>query len=357
MRLKDLERGWKRLLFQVLKWWVGRFAPPAEKDWRAGGGRVLFLRQDKLGDAIVSTGLLRAIRSLSPTLQLDVLASPRNADFFRRLPCVDEVLLFDKRSPRTFPAVWRRLRAGRYDAVIDCMVTAPSMTGFLLMLSSGATRRVGVGGRGIDWGLTHPVPLAAGHIIEAYAEFIRAFGELPDAFDWRPEIPLGNARADVPAVWASSGRRVLLNVSAGEARRDWPDERYAEVARNLAGDDGVGVVLIGSPAEWSRVQSIADIAGLGAAVPTPTLDRLFELIRDAHLLVTPDTSLIHMASAFRTPTVGLFIGGTSNQWGPFQIPGRILEGSDNSLLSISAREVVAAARDCLGEIGSLADSS
>src|SRR5437868_1589030 len=116
-------------------------------DWSSRPHRVLFLRHDRVGDMIVSTGLMRAIAESHPGLVLDVLASPANAQVLAGADYVRNVIVFDRRAPGTFLATARRLRTGHYDAVIDCMVTAPSVTTLLLMLATGAPYRVGIAGR------------------------------------------------------------------------------------------------------------------------------------------------------------------------------------------------------------------
>ena len=112
------------------------------------GQRVLFLRHDRIGDMILTTGILRTIASSHPTIRLDVLASPSNAPVIRHEPYLNDIVVFDRHAPAGYPAAFSELRRRKYDAVIDCMVTAPSFTTLLLMLASGAGYRIGVAARG-----------------------------------------------------------------------------------------------------------------------------------------------------------------------------------------------------------------
>src|SRR4051812_27672656 len=97
----------------------------AEPDWSNGPKRLLFLRHDRIGDMIVSTAAMRAIAESHPGISLDVLASPSNAPVLAGAKSVRNVIVFDRRDPTSFLETARRLRSERYDAVIDCMVTAP----------------------------------------------------------------------------------------------------------------------------------------------------------------------------------------------------------------------------------------
>lgn len=352
--LKRAEHLWKRFVFFLIRSRLERVPTPTRLDWTRGHRRVLFLRQDRLGDAIVSTGLLRAITSLSDEIELDVLASPRNADFFRRLPYVRKVHVFDKRNRASFPSLWRELRSGDYDAVIDCMVTAPSLTGLLLMLASRAPVRIGVGGRGVDWGLTHPVGLQGGdgHIIDLYSDFITAFNRAPLDFGWGPEFPLTEEEASwSDEQWQANGNRtrVLLNISAGEPRRAWPDEEYVTVAKRLISKGDLDLVIVGAPTEVSRIDDVAHQSG-ARPVHTPTIGRVAALVASADLLITPDTSLVHMASAAGTPVVAMYISGTSAQWGPFEVPSSILESSGTDRLDHSGDELISAVDAMIREL-------
>jgi ADP-heptose:LPS heptosyltransferase len=125
MRLKALERFGKRVATRGIQTFLRNDARGERPDWPRGTHRVLFLRHDRIGDMILSTGILRAIAQAHPTIELDVLASPVNAAVLRNEPYVHEVVLVDTRKPATYVGTFRSLRRRRYDAVIDCMVSAP----------------------------------------------------------------------------------------------------------------------------------------------------------------------------------------------------------------------------------------
>src|SRR5215208_1266680 len=246
---KGLERAWRSFWIRAVARLVGRTRPAAgPPEWGAAPRRVLFLRPDRIGDMILSTGLIRAIAESHPTIVLDVLAAPGNARVLREDRHVHEVVLFERSKPWTLPALVRRLRRTRYDAVIDPMPTAASLTTLLFMLASGARQRVGVAGRGIDEALTVAVPPRAGaqHLVDHLSALAAGFGLDPGSPALKPRLTLSDAERDAAeARWraagsdgASSGarrrrRRLLVNVSAGKPRRRWPDGHFTEVLRRL----------------------------------------------------------------------------------------------------------------------------
>src|SRR5262249_59489588 len=145
MRLRRLELWWRSLWIKSLVRLMRR--APSSPKWDERPYRVLFLRHDRAGDMVLSTGVLRAIASSHPTITLDVLASPLNAPILQGADYVGSVITFDKRSLASYPPTALRLRRARYDAVVDCMITAPSIPTLLLVLATGAPHGTEIAGR------------------------------------------------------------------------------------------------------------------------------------------------------------------------------------------------------------------
>jgi ADP-heptose:LPS heptosyltransferase len=326
-------------------------------DWNARPHRVLFLRHDRIGDMILSTGLLRAIATAQPNIRLDVLASPANAPVLRGDPHVDSVVVFDRTKPSRYLAAVRRLRRAGYDAVIDCMPTAPSLTTLLLILASGARHRIGVAGRGNDDAFTLLVqPLeGARHIVDHLGALAAAFGVDTRTADFRPRLYVHESeRAQAMCVWdddatQSRGRRLLVNISAGRAFRRWPDDRFVEVIRHARErDPHLRVVVVAAPDEGERAWAIARQAAV-RYVPTATLRAALALVATADLVFTPDTGLAHAAAALDRPAVVMYIHGTAAGWGLYRSVGHQVSSADASLASLPVGPVAAALDRLIGE--------
>src|SRR5439155_9609741 len=177
------------------------------------------------------------------TVTLDVLASPANAPVITGVDYVGETIVFDRRRLASYLPTALRLRRAKYDAVIDCMVTAPSLTTLLLILASGARHRVGIAGRGNDAAFTITVPpetRADAHMVDHLAALVAAFSLDPSAADVGPALHLTDAeRTRAEAEWRArggedaDGPRVLINISAGTAARRWAESNYVAVMRRL----------------------------------------------------------------------------------------------------------------------------
>jgi ADP-heptose:LPS heptosyltransferase len=352
MQLKGLERFAKRLTIGAIAKLMGppQSARGERPDWRQRQYRVLFLRHDRIGDMILSTGVLRVIAESHPTIQLDVLASPLNAPVLRTEPYVHDVMVFDRKNPLQYPATFRELRHRRYDAVIDCMVTAPSMTTLLLMLASGAPTRIGVAGRGNDFAYTLPVPPRenAEHIIDNLAAVLSAFG-IPASADVTPRIHLSPAELEAgDRMWNGADQRtrgstrVLVNVSAGHAVRFWGDDRYAHVITETRRRfPKVQVLLIGAPSERDRVDRLAR-ATQTRTHATPGLRDALALIAGADLVFTPDTSIAHAATALNRPSVVLYPRWKAKLWGPYGNDCVAIESTTETLEPIAADQAARA---------------
>ncbi len=349
MRLRRLELWWRGLWIKSLVRLMRR--APSSPRWSERPFRVLFLRHDRAGDMVLSTGVLRAIAKSHPTITLDVLASPMNAPILECADYVRDVISFDKHSLASYVPTALRLRRARYDAVVDCMVTAPSVTTLLLVLASGAHHRIGIAGRGNDAAFTiavPPDPRPDGHMVDRLSALARAFDVDPETMARGPSLALTeNERARANQMWGDGpadrgGIRVLVNISAGTAERTWPDGRYAEVMRHIR-ERHPDVVLrvIASPAELERAARIARETD-ARVVSTGTIRDAFSLVATADLVITPDTSIAHAASAFRVPAVAMYTSGKSERWGLYDNPGRMVIHPASSLEELPADRVIEA---------------
>jgi ADP-heptose:LPS heptosyltransferase len=347
--LKSLERAGKRAVIRAIGALMGRSARGERPDWRARPYRVLFLRHDRIGDMILSTGLLRVIARSQPTITLDVLASPANAPVLREDPHVASVVVFDRTKPSAYVDAVRRLRRARYDAVIDCMPTAPSLTTLLLMLASGARHRIGVAGRGHDEVFTIRVPPLpdAVHIVDRLAALATPFGVDARTADFRPQVYVSDVeRARADATWRAharreDGRRMLVNVSVDRRAHRWPDDRFVGAMRHvLDRDPALTMLVTAAPAESARATSLAEAAG--ARFVPAGLREMLALVATADFVFSPNTSVAHAASAFRRPAVVMCPPDLAAIWGLYRSPGHELASPDLTLGSLALEPVLEA---------------
>ncbi|HEX4684717.1 MAG TPA: glycosyltransferase family 9 protein [Gemmatimonadaceae bacterium] len=336
MRLKALELWWRRLWIRLLVRLMRQPAGKGAPDWAARPHRVLFLRHDRAGDMILSTGVMRAIARSHSTITMDVLASPANAAILEAADYVADVIVFDKKKLATYLPTALRLRRNRYDAVIDCMVTAPSLTTLLLVAASGARHRVGIAGRGNDDAFSVTVPpetRAGAHMVDLLAALAPAFAVNASAVEKQPVISLtAEERQRAERSWGDGHRsRILINISAGTSARAWPPENYVAVMEHLRAREPRAVFrVISAPAEAEKGELVAEGGG-GVFVRTPGIRDAFALVATAGFVFTPDTSIAHAASAFHIPCVAMYLRGTSERWGLYGTRGLSVEHPNSTL--------------------------
>ena len=324
MRALDARLG--RWLCRVLTW-IRRLAP--EPTAAGPFERVLLIKFWGMGSLICATPLAAALRERHPGVRIDLLTFESQRGTAEFTGIADHVLTLDPRDLFSFGVATLRmigtLRRRRYSAVIDLEFFS-KFTAILAYLS-GSPRRVGFQFRPIDRGdlLTDPVPFNDRlHVTRIFRSLGRPLG-VPDAPAAYPKLAAdAEARAEARALRAGGRPRYVAihaNVSEQSAHlRRWPIERYADLARAIAREDGVGVVLVGGPADREYVaelaRRLADTPGVEDLSGKLTVAGLAAVLEDAEALVSSDTGPMHLAVAVGTPVVAFFGTETPRLFGP-----------------------------------------
>jgi ADP-heptose:LPS heptosyltransferase/glycosyltransferase involved in cell wall biosynthesis len=285
--------------------------------------KVLVVRSDeRIGNQLLTTPLLRALKLGLPSAQVHLLAAARQSQVVPSTH-VDQLFPFEKRL--AFRAPWklfgllRHLRREHYDVVVEAgHWSGSSLTASLLARLAGARAIVGhLRGDSYRF-LSHPVihdPANRGEV-QAKLELLRPFGISPRGLE--PESDLGRDMAPASALLAKMGVSpdaplAVVNVGARMADRRWNPTSHAAVARGLR-ERGLAVLIVWGPGEEAIAQAVASGAGTFLA-PATDLALLAGLLRRARICVSNNTGPMHLAVAVRTPTVGVFLAGDDERWG------------------------------------------
>lgn len=298
-------------------------------------GRILLLRQGGIGDALVCVPVVRALRRHRPAARLDLLLGRRNAAAAAPYrPYVDTILTWDQR-PAAAVRVLAALRRARYDAAVD-LIDTPSTTSRLLLRAAGAPVRVGIA-HAAPAPYTHPVPaldFPGMHIVERVAQVLVAFGIDPMAEPLELEYPVSPAEAaEAEAVLGGRrGRpRVGVNLAGSSPAKYWGRANVAAFVRGLRAAHPAAEVLLFGPADYAaEAEAIAAEVGEPAVVRAAPVARSFHAfacrLHACDVIVTPDTSVSHLAAAWQRPSLVLFIqtGHQATLWRPWRSPHRVL---------------------------------
>ncbi len=282
-----------------------------------------------VGDAVMATPALRALRQHFAGARLVGVLRPYVADVLEGAPWLDDHLFLDKRGPwaRRWPAVALRLRRARVDLAV--LFTNSFRTALVAWLG-GCRRRVGylrvVRGPLLTERL-EPVRDARGKllpspVVDAYNRLAEAAG-CPRPSHRLELFTTARDEAAAEAVWQQAGfadwpEVVCLNPGAAfGSAKCWPVEHFAALARALADRRGSGVLVLCGPGERDLARRIAGLAGRPGVVSLAdhplSLGLTKACVRRADLLITTDSGPRHFAAAFDRPVVTLF-GPTHIAW-------------------------------------------
>ena len=311
--------------------------------------RTLFVRYERIGDMIMATGLIRVLANASSSGKVDVVANPSTKPVLEGNPHVGRVFVLDRGSWKSYVRLMRELRAQHYDVIVDGRINNPRVftSTPMLMLAARAPYRVGVGGGNND--LIYNVPVQGYNRSTPYIEGSKSlslpFRVDPSAVNWQPEIFLSDSeRSNAEAHWAKAGakgQRLLVNLSASEEKRRWPDDRFVEVLQRVrTRATELAIIVIGLQKEWDRVKRVAEQVS-AVAVPTTRLRDALALVGSSDMVFTPDTSISHAASAFRKPAVVL-LKREHHPYAPYNIPGENVFWDGDQILGLRTEGVAAA---------------
>ena len=290
--------------------------------------RMLILMPSWVGDAVMATPTLRAIRRAHPAAHLVALVRPGLDRLLAGLPVIDACIVHPMKGVAGALGAGRAARGAAPDTVV---ILPNSFRAALVAWLSRAPRRIGFRTDGRGWLLTDGVPppdrMQPVPALDWYAELARAGVGVP-VDDRSPFLAVTadeQARA-APVVEAAGTRFAVLNPGANRLDKRWPVERFAAVATHLAAQHGLKVVLSGAPAERPLLEEIVAscrIPVVNAAQFDLDLGSLKALLAQARVLVTNDTGPRHIAAALGTPTVCLF-GPTDHRWTTLPVPNQRL---------------------------------
>lgn len=316
--------------------------------------RVLALRNDRLGDAILSTSVFLAIKDLNPEIELHVLGSQINSDFLSHQPCIDHVHRLYTKKAR---GLWRRtrnlstlakLRSISFDAVLDLVHdNRKDSNPFLVnLIARGALRsgyaKGGLPHQAFDQAVSSE-NVKKRHAVLEIQEILGNTFILPEGFEYPdPSVarePEAAGRVQAVLQEAGIGRYAVINVAAGDPRREYPEARWGRVLQGvLPSRPGLFAVVTGPADQAERLESVCEAAGpelRGRCLAFPTtLYECSELLRGARAVLTPDTSVAHLAAAHKVPVLGLYddFHYKDKVWRPFATACRLVYPPEQGLL-------------------------
>ncbi len=262
--------------------------------------KILFLTSNRVGDSVLSTGLLNWLVGNHPGAEITVACGPFAADLFRATPGLERLIILKKQSWNLhWYGLWRDCFDTKWDIIVDLRNSLISR--LLFAKKRYYVPRMPTAHKVVEIGATLKLsPPPAPHI-------------------WLDAA----AKAEADKILPNNAHILALGPAANWAAKQWPVERFAALAERLTAKDG--------PLPDATILVIADtrerdqIAPLLKSIPD---NRRIELIgRDlltvgaclkrCTLFLGNDSGLMHMAAAVGTKTLGLFGPGYEDIYGPW----------------------------------------
>jgi ADP-heptose:LPS heptosyltransferase len=356
--LKPVEIGFRRFLLQVLGLFVKRGRPlPASIDFSTK--KYLFVRQDRIGDVLVSTPLIHTLKSKYPKATVDFLLSNNNHFVLSNDPLVRKRWIYRK----TLGSAWeilKSIRAEKYDFVIDLMDN-PSATSTVLCMLAGGGWSVGLS-KDNAYAYDIVVPLLSRkdyHIIDRLAALLTVFGIERETMDLQVRYNVLEENKEfasrfLKAKSLQESQVIAVNVSPGEGTRFWGTERYQALIRWLRSERPENPVLVlYQPTDKAVAESIAlPFTDVFLSPETGTFDQFAALVQQMWVLITPDTSAVHLAAAFSIPSVVLYVQSDKELriWEPYGSLSETLVTDVDDLRTIPVEQVIQASQRLLGKL-------
>jgi heptosyltransferase III len=294
--------------------------------------RILFVTSNRLGDAVLSTGLLDHLIRTWPMARITVACGPVAEGVFQRMPGLERIVVITKQPfGRHWLPLWAMAVTRWWDLVVDIRGSALS---WLIPTAHRAVMRPGIGHK--SWQLAQvlrlePPPLPV--VWYSAEDSARALRLLP------PDRPV-----------------IVLAPTANWAPKVWPAERFVTLFQRVEAAHMRGAVaaVVAGPGEAEAAmarpmfQALPDAIDLVGRLSLPEIAAF--LARSA-LFVGNDSGLMHLGAASGAPTLGLFGPTNADEYAPTGRRAVALAGSDATMESISVDAAVQAVERLLGRCG------
>lgn len=282
--------------------------------------KLCLLRLSAIGDVCHAVAMVQQIQKQYPATEITWVIGKVEASLLQGLPGVNFVI-FDKRAGlQGYKDLRRALKHEKFDVLLHMQV---ALRASLASLCIRAKVKIGFDrfrAKEGQWIFTNQkvAPLQEPHVLDGFMGFAEAIGVPVSSPSWNMPITENDIQ------WAkshlSSKPIAVIAPSASKAERNWHSEGYAKIADHLI-ELGFDVVICGGPTTSEKLlaEEINALSKntLDNLVGKTTLKQLLAVLKQAHLVIAPDTGPAHMAVTVETPVIGLYAHSNPHRTGPY----------------------------------------
>jgi heptosyltransferase II len=342
--LKGLERYSKQkiqsLFKKVLK---SERLSPGDVD-TGSISKILVVRQDsRLGNLVLMTPLLNALKAALPDAGVDVLVAEGFEDILSENPNIDRFIIFQKQKARLIPWWYlgfiRKLKKERYDLAIDVSNGHHfSLNNVLLTFFSGARYRLGYdrGDAGTFMNVLVPPPPESTPMAEAMQGVIDQI--FPGIRKYQTVFYVGDQDRSFAGEWlqehsiAETDSFIVIH-PGGKGKKRWGEENFAGLIDRIA-SGGEKIVVIKGKSEKKTINSLYTLAESGFEIlEKVSVGQMAAIIERSMLFISGDTGPLHVAEALGKPVVAIFLASDAQVYGHHGKKTRVITGKESSVTS------------------------
>lgn len=300
--------------------------------------RILIRSTNWVGDAILTTPAIRAIRGNFPHSEITILAKPWVVPVFEENPHVDRIMIYDANNRhkgwRGKIRLIKDIKKRKFDVAI---LFQNAIEAAIVAFFSRIPIRIGYDTDRRGLFLTHSVSVTRNakfkdiHETDYYLGILTPFGLTHDGTGLTLKISESNHRSADKLLTGygigESDQIVGINPGAtyGSAKR-WFPERYAALADKIQERYGAHILIFGAPGEKEIGQKVTQLIKKSAInlCGRTTLGEAIALISRCNLFITNDSGLMHVAAALDTPLVAIFGPTNPKTTGPIGTKSKIV---------------------------------
>lgn len=341
--LKKVEVFFKNILLKALL----VLNPPSKSSDKIvfnSNSRLLFIRLNRIGDALVTTPFLNYLYKIL-SCKIDLLVDRKNYFVFENADFVNNLYIFPK-GLKGFSYFKRICKENKYDTVIDLHDDISATVSFLIA-SSPVKNKFGFS-KGNDkiYTKTSEKPDSTKfHVVERALSFLSLF-DIP-----KPEekqnikykiLPESISYVDdlLSRHFKNTKNNFLIgiNISAGSDARFWGVERYIKLIETIA-DYHSNIILITADKDYEHAEKISQ-----NSIPIfceKDFNKFAAIVSKLNFLITPDTAIVHLASAYKIPVFGIYVRYKTSDmiWSPYASPFEYVETTEPNLENVSFESV------------------
>ncbi len=282
---------------------------------------LCLLRLSAIGDVCHAVAMVQAIQRKYPQLKITWVIGKVEYQLLKHLEGVEFVIFDKSQGWRSYFNLRKALAGRRFDVLLHMQV---ALRATLASMAISARVRIGFDrfrAKEGQWLVTnHQVePQDTPHVLEGFMGFAKALGVTDLSPEWNIPVPLADtefARQLIP----DGDRALVICAAASKAERNWLPERYAAVAQHAI-SKGYRVILCGGPttSEKTLAEDIQSACTevLENMVGKTSLTQLLAVLKQAGIVLAPDTGPAHMAVTQGTPVIGLYAHSNPGRTGPY----------------------------------------